>query len=131
MPGDQVVLRLRVQNREAIDAPRLAIELRDVSGGLLSRAERDLGELGWDRDGRDAEVRFDIQRLPLVEGRFQFNVSLTDSARTRRYHSVEKAAEFSVIPQGEAHGFVLFEGDWSLEQAAPAVKTPSSAPDAS
>jgi ABC-2 type transport system ATP-binding protein len=131
MPGDQVVLRLRVQNREAIDAPRLAIELRDVSGGLLSRAERDLGELGWDRDGRDAEVRFDIRRLPLVEGRFQFNVSLTDSARTRRYHSVEKAAEFSVIPQGEAHGFVLFEGDWSLEQAAPAVKTPSSAPDAS
>jgi hypothetical protein len=66
-------------------------------------------------------VRFDIERLPLVEGRFQFNVSLTDGAQTRRYHSVEKAAEFSVIPQGEAHGFVLFEGDWSLEQAAPTV----------
>jgi ABC-2 type transport system ATP-binding protein len=130
-PGDHVVLRLRVQNREAIDPPRLAIELRDVTGGLLSRAERDLGELGWDRDGEDADVRFDIQRLPLVEGRFQFNVSLTDGARTRRYHSVEKAAEFSVIPQGEAHGFVLFEGDWSLEQAAPAVKEPSAAPDAS
>jgi ABC-2 type transport system ATP-binding protein len=131
MPGDHVVLRLRVQNREAIDPPRLAIELRDLSGGLLSRAERDLGELGWDRDGSDADVRFDIQRLPLVEGRFQFNVSLTDGARTRRYHSVEKAAEFSVIPQGEAHGFVLFEGDWSLEQTAPTVKAPSGAPDAS
>jgi ABC-type polysaccharide/polyol phosphate transport system ATPase subunit len=131
MPGDHVVLRLRVQNQEAIDPPRLAIELRDVTGGLLSRAEQDLGELGWDRDGEDADVRFDIQRLPLVEGRFQFNVSLTDGARTRRYHSVEKAAEFSVIPQGEAHGFVLFEGEWSLEQAAQAVRAPSSAPDAS
>jgi ABC-2 type transport system ATP-binding protein len=121
LPGDHVVLRIRVHNREAIDPPRLAIELRDVSGGLLSRAEHDLGELGWDRNGKDADVRFDIQRLPLVEGRFQFNVSLTDNARTRRYHSVEKAAEFSVAPQGEAHGFVLFEGDWSLEQAAPTV----------
>jgi ABC-2 type transport system ATP-binding protein len=131
MPGDHVVLRLRVLNREAIDPPRLAIELRDVSGGLLSRAERDLGELGWDREGEDADVRFDIQRLPLVEGRFQFNVSLTDGARSRRYHSVEKAAEFSVIPHGEAHGFVLFEGDWSLEQAAPGVRAPSGAPDAS
>jgi ABC-2 type transport system ATP-binding protein len=131
MPGDHVVLRLRVQNREAIDPPRLAIELRDVSGGLLSRAERDLGELGWHRKGEDADVRFDIQRLPLVEGRFQFNVSLTDGPRTRRYHSVEKAAEFSVIPQGEAHGFVLFEGDWSLKQTAPAVRAPSGAPDAS
>jgi ABC-2 type transport system ATP-binding protein len=131
MPGDHVALRLRVQNREANDPPWLAIELRDVTGALLSRAEQDLGELGWDRGGEDADVRFDIQRLPLVEGRFQFNVSLTDGARTRRYHSVEKAAEFSVIPQGEAHGFVLFEGDWSLEQAAPAVRAPSGAPDAS
>jgi len=121
MPGDHVVLRIRVHNRDAIDPPRLAIELRDVSGGLLSRAEHDLGELGWDRNGKDADVRFDIQRLPLVEGRFQFNFSLTDNARTRRYHSVEKAAEFSVAPQGEAHGFVLFEGDWSLEQGAPTV----------
>ena len=131
MPGDHVVLRLRVENREAIDPPRLAIELRDVTGALLSRAERDLGELGWDRNGKDADVRFDIQRLPLVEGRFQFNVALTDGARARRYHSVEKAAEFSVIPQGEAHGFVLFEADWSLEQATPAVRAPSGAPDAS
>jgi ABC-2 type transport system ATP-binding protein len=131
MPGDHVALRLKVQNRVAIDPPRLAIELRDVTGALLSRAERDLGELGWDRDGEDAEVRFDIQRLPLVEGRFQFNVALTDGARARRYHSVEKAAEFSVVPQGEAHGFVLFEGDWSLEQASPTVRTPSGAPDAS
>jgi hypothetical protein len=122
LPGDHVVLRIRVHNREAIDPPRLAIELRDVTGALLSRTERDLGELGWDRDGEDADVRFDIQRLPLVEGRFQFNVSLTDGARTRRYHSFEKAAEFAVAPQGEAHGFVLFGGDWSLEQAAPTVE---------
>jgi ABC-2 type transport system ATP-binding protein len=131
LPGDHVALRLRVRSREPIDPPRLAIELRDVTGALLSRAERDLGELGWDRVGEDAEVRFDIERLPLVEGRFQFNVALTDGARARRYHSVEKAAEFSVIPQGEAHGFVLFEGTWSLDQSSAAVKASSGAPDAS
>src|SRR5215207_3803608 len=44
MAGVHVVLRLRVQNREAVDPPRLAIELRDVTGALLSRAEQDLGE---------------------------------------------------------------------------------------
>jgi ABC-2 type transport system ATP-binding protein len=131
LPGDHVALRLRVQNQEVIDPPCVAIELRDATGALLSRAERNLGELGWEREADDAEVRFEIPRLPLVEGRFQFNVSLTDAARTRRYHTVEKAAEFTVIPQGEAHGFVLFEGDWSLEQGAPAVRTPSGAPDAS
>jgi hypothetical protein len=46
------------------------------------------------------EARLNIQRLPLVEGCFQFNVSLIDGAPTRRYHSVEKAAESSVAPKG-------------------------------
>lgn len=128
-PGDHVALRMTVDNRASIDPPLLAIELRDLTGALLSRAERDLGELGWETDS-DAEVRFDIPRLPLVEGRFQFSVSLTDGTRARRYHRVEKAAEFSVIPRGEAHGFVLFEGDWSLDQASPAVRTPSRSADA-
>src|SRR5918995_7082232 len=83
MPGDHVVLRLRGQKREAVDPPRLAIELRDVTGALLSRAEQDLGELGWDREGRDADVRFDIRRLPLVEGRLQLHLSLPPGAPNR------------------------------------------------
>ena len=129
-PGDYVALRMRVHSNATIDPPLLAIELRDVTGALLSREEQDLGKLGWESDSEDGEVRFDIARLPLVEGRFQFNVSLTDRARARRYHRVEKAAELSVIPQGEAHGFVLFEGDWSLDHASPAVRAPSGASDA-
>jgi ABC-2 type transport system ATP-binding protein len=129
-PGDYVALRMKVHSHTRIEPPLLAIELRDVTGALLSRAERDLGELGWESDSEDAEVRFDIPRLPLVEGRFEFSLSLTDGAHDRRYHRVEKAAEFSVIPQGEAHGFVLFEGDWSLDQASPAVRTPSGSLDA-
>ena len=57
-------------------------------------------DLGWDGTGR-VEVRFEIERLPLVEGRFQFNLTLTDHTGRRRYHSMEKAAEFTVLPQGE------------------------------
>jgi hypothetical protein len=129
VPGEYVTLRMNLQSRAAIDPPLLAIELRDVTGGLLGRAEQGLGELGWEADAGDAELRFDIQRLPLVEGRFQFNITLTDRARARRYHSIEKAAEFSIIPQGEAHGFVLFEGDWSLDQASPAVRASPAASD--
>jgi hypothetical protein len=35
---NQPAERLGSRNREAIDPPRLAIELRDVTGALLSRA---------------------------------------------------------------------------------------------
>ena len=118
LPGEQLALRVRVENLAAIDPPLMAIELRDLTGALLSRAERNLGELGWERDSEEVEVRFDVRRLPLVEGRFQFNVALTDAAHTKLYHSVERAAAFSVVPQGDAHGFVLFEGDWSLAEVS-------------
>jgi ABC-2 type transport system ATP-binding protein len=120
--GQPLVLRLLVKTREPVDPPRLAIELRDGTGALLGRNERDLGELGWDRDSEEAVVRFEIARLPVVEGRFQFNVSLVDADRTRRYHSVEKAGEFWVAPEGEAHGLILFEGAWSLDQVARPVE---------
>jgi ABC-2 type transport system ATP-binding protein len=114
-PGDDVALQLTIEANDPIEPPILAIELRDAVGALLSRVDRDLGTLGWDPANGNVDVRFEVRRLPLVEGRFQFNVALLDRSRGRRYHSVEKAAEFSVIPQGDAHGFVLFEGDWSLE----------------
>ena len=119
--GDSLVLRIGVEVREAVSAPLLAVELRDADGALLGRADRGLGELGWDGGAR-AEVRFEVERLPLVEGRFQFNLALTDSTRARRYHSIEKAAEFAVVPLGDAGGLFLFEGDWSLEQPSSAVE---------
>ena len=119
--GDPFLVRLRVEPRAPIEPPRLLIELRDASGALLGRAERGLGELGW--DGSETAVRFEVESLPLVEGRFQLNVALTDASHSRRYHSVEKAAEFAVDPKGESRGFFLFDGEWALEPAG--SETPS------
>jgi ABC-type polysaccharide/polyol phosphate transport system ATPase subunit len=121
--GDPLVLQIGVEARAAIDPPQLAVELRDSNGALIGRAERGLGELGWDGTGH-AEVRFEVERLPLVEGRFQFNLALMDGGHTRRYHSLEKAAEFTVMPHGESRGFLLFEGEWSLEQTSGAPSAP-------
>jgi ABC-type polysaccharide/polyol phosphate transport system ATPase subunit len=113
--GDPLVLRVDLEAREAIEPPLLAVELRDLAGALLGRSDRALGELGWDGASR-AEVRFEVPSLPLVEGRFQLNLALSDAARDRRYHTMEKAAEFVVHPHGEARGFFLFEGEWSLAE---------------
>jgi ABC-type polysaccharide/polyol phosphate transport system ATPase subunit len=119
--GDRFALHLRVEAVDAIDPPQLLIELRDLSGGLLGRAERNLGELGWDGRGA-AEVRFEVEKLPLAEGHFQLNLALTNAEHSTRYHSVEKAVEFTVMPEGEPRGFVLFEGDWALEREGSVVE---------
>jgi ABC-type multidrug transport system ATPase subunit len=114
--GDTLLLRIAVEAREAVAPPNMAVELRDVSGGLLASSERSLAELGWDGANR-AEVRFEVDRLPLVEGRFQFNLALTDPLRGHRYHTMEKAAEFAVLPHEGARGFFILEGDWSLAES--------------
>jgi hypothetical protein len=119
-----------VEAREEIAPPLLGVELRDHTGALLARSEQSLSELGWDGRSR-ADVRFDVEHLPLVDGRYQFNLTLTDETRSRRYHTMEKAAEFAVHPKGDARGVFLFEGEWSLDSAPSAVTAPSRAPDPS
>jgi ABC-2 type transport system ATP-binding protein len=114
--GDALALRIGVEAREDIPPPVLTVELRDAAGALLAQSGRSLGELGWDGAGH-AEVRFEVERLPLVEGRFQFNLTLADSAHSHRYHSMEKAAEFSVLRHGESGGFFLLDGEWSLAES--------------
>jgi len=114
--GDSLALHVGVEAREEIPPPVLTAELRDAAGALLGQSGQALGDLGWDGSGH-AEVRFEVERLPLVEGRFQFNFTLTDAAHSRRYHSMEKAAEFAVLPQGESRGFFMLEGDWSLAES--------------
>jgi ABC-type polysaccharide/polyol phosphate transport system ATPase subunit len=128
--GDPLAVAIGVEAREEIAPPLLAVELRDHSGALLARSERSLGELGWDGRSR-ADVRFEVEHLPLVEGRYQLNLTLTDATRSRRYHTIEKAAEFAMHTQGDARGIFVFEGRWSLEEATPAVTAPSAAPDPS
>jgi ABC-2 type transport system ATP-binding protein len=120
--GDALSLLFRVEPRDPIPPPLLAVELRDHTGALLARSERSLVDLGWD-GGTGADVRFHVEQLPLVHGRFQFNLTLADEERSRRYHTVEKAAEFAVFSAGEAQGVMLLEGDWSLEQHPEARST--------
>ena len=111
--GDPLTIRVDIEVRDDIAPPHLGLELHDQSGALLTRSEQPLGELGWDGRSRTA-IRFHVPRLPLIEGRFQVNATLTDAAHTRRYHVMEKAAEFAVHAEGNARGVVVVEGDWSL-----------------
>ena len=113
--GEPLTLLVDVETREAVEPPNLAVELHDLSGALVARLEQPLGALGWDGKAPTV-VRFEAPRLPLVEGRFQLGVTLSDAAHTLRYHVMEKAAEFTVSAQGNARGVVLFEGEWSLAE---------------
>ena len=112
LAGEPFSLRLRIEAVEDMPAPRLTYELRDSSSLLLATGSADTGELGWDGA---ADVRFDVQELPLRDGRFGLRFGLTDAEGDHLYHWLDDALQFVVYPEGEESGLVRIEGRWTRE----------------
>jgi ABC-type polysaccharide/polyol phosphate transport system ATPase subunit len=119
--GEPVSVRLLIESERSVPAPRLSLELRDLTGALLGASQQDLGELGWDGEPGVGQVRFTVDRLPLAEGSFQLGVSIVDAAGSNRYHRLDRAAQFVVSGTADSRGPLLLEGAWSLEGSRPQV----------
>jgi ABC-type polysaccharide/polyol phosphate transport system ATPase subunit len=117
LSGEPFALRLRLDG-DGIPPPRLQLELRDDAGTLIAADAVDLGALGWS-SGSGADVRLDIESLPLAEGRFHLRLGLTDETGERLYHWLDDALVFVVYPGDDERGVVRFEGSWRLETKTP------------
>jgi ABC-type polysaccharide/polyol phosphate transport system ATPase subunit len=116
LAGEPMVLRLRVAAERPIQPPRLSYELRDESGLLLAGGAQPTEELGWDDGTTTLTVRFEVEQLPLADGRFHVRLGLTDATGDRLYHWLDDALVFVVYPAGDERGAVRLEGRWSTEE---------------
>jgi hypothetical protein len=107
LAGEPLALRVRVASDGDIPPPRLSFELRDSSGLLLASAAS--GTNGG------AAVRFEIDRLPLADGRFHLRLGLTDDSGDRLYHWLDDALTFVVYPSDQERGLLRLEGRWTKE----------------
>jgi ABC-type polysaccharide/polyol phosphate transport system ATPase subunit len=119
--GEPVSIRMLLEAQADVPTARLSLELRDPTGALLGASQADLAELGWSGSARIGEVRFALDRLPLAEGTFQLGVTLVDAEGSRRFHRVDRAAQFIVSSSDSARGPLLFEGEWTLAGTQPKV----------
>jgi ABC-type polysaccharide/polyol phosphate transport system ATPase subunit len=108
LAGEPLTLRLRVAAERPLPPLRLSLELRDASGLLVAGSGHALEELG--------SVRFDVEQLPLADGRFRVRLGLTDESGERVYHWLDDALDFVVYPGGDDRGVVRLEGRWSGEE---------------
>lgn len=116
LSGEPFLLEVALEAPPGLPAPRLQLEVRDGAGTLVGGDEVDLGVLGWRAGNGTGVVRYELDSLPLAEGRFHLRLGLTDSAGERLYHWVDEALAFVVYPGGEERGVVRLEGTWSLEE---------------
>jgi ABC-type polysaccharide/polyol phosphate transport system ATPase subunit len=126
LAGESLTLRLRVVAERPLAPPRLSFELRDASGLLVAGVGQSLADLGWDEGTTELTVRFEVDQLPLADGRFHLRLGLGDETGERLYHWLDDALEFVVYPSGEESGVVRLEGRWAGEETrAPAEKVPT------
>jgi ABC-type polysaccharide/polyol phosphate transport system ATPase subunit len=118
--GEQLTVRLRVVADRAVPPPQLQFELREWGGALIAGGSHDTSVLGWDGAGEQV-FRFDVDKLPLAEGRFKLRFGLASADGAHLYHWLDDALRLYVIPQERDAGLVRLEGRWTREEiGAPA-----------
>jgi len=117
LAGEPLAVELRVDAR-AIPPPRVTLELRDEAGLLMASVRAETDELGWEPVAGERVLRFDVERVPLADGRFRLRCELSDRSGSRLYHWLDDAARFVVYPGEGGRGPVLLEGRWTLEEMA-------------
>jgi ABC-type polysaccharide/polyol phosphate transport system ATPase subunit len=120
--GEPVTVRLVVSAEAGVAAPHVSLEVRDQGGVVLGSASQDTAALGWESEQGLRELRFELDRLPLADGRFHLRLALVDAAHGRLLHSLEDAVRFFVFPRGGESGAVLLDGRWSMQEIAPAAQ---------
>ncbi|MEP7334221.1 MAG: ABC transporter ATP-binding protein [Actinomycetota bacterium] len=118
--GEQLTVRLRVVSDRSVPPPQLQFELREWGGALIAGGSHDTSVLGWD-GAREQVFRFDVDELPLAEGRFKLRFGLVSADGVHLYHWLDDALRLYVIPQERDAGLVRLEGRWTREEiGAPA-----------
>ena len=118
--GERLTVRLHVVADQEIPAPQLQFELREWGGALIAGGSQDTGELGWDGT-TDHVFRFDVDELPLAEGRFKLRFGLV-GADGHLYHWLDDALRLYVIPHDRDGGLVRLEGRWGREEIGAAAE---------
>jgi ABC-type polysaccharide/polyol phosphate transport system ATPase subunit len=122
LAGEPLTLRLKVAAHRPLPPPRITYELRSETGLLLAAGVQDSAELGWDEVEGERALCFEVERLPLAEGRFQLRFGLSDPAGDKLYHWLDDACRFLVYPDGSGRGLLRLEGSWRTEEIGSAAE---------
>jgi ABC-type polysaccharide/polyol phosphate transport system ATPase subunit len=122
LAGEPMSIRVRIAADRPLPPPRLTYELRSDAGLLLAAGVQDAADLGWDEVAGERTLRFDVDRLPLADGRFQLRFGLTDATGQHLYHWLDDAYRFLVYPDGRERGLLRLEGSWRTEEIGSAAE---------
>jgi ABC-type polysaccharide/polyol phosphate transport system ATPase subunit len=114
--GEPMTVELVATSKEGIAPPTVSLELRDHDGTALGTVVTPTADLGWGEGPGERVLRFEIERLPLAEGRFHLRCTLADSENGDLLDLHDDVVRFFVFPAGAETGAVLLEGRWTVQE---------------
>src|SRR5579885_516131 len=115
--GEPMTVELEVAAHPELAPPVVSLELRDDDGAVLAGLSQPTAALGWTAAGGRRVLRFELDRLPLADGRFHLRVALADAEGGRLLHSLADVLSFFVFPDPGETGAVRLAGLSSLHEA--------------
>ena len=112
--GEPFAVSMKLVCARPVQSPRLLVELRTADGALLAADDVRLEQEAFLRPGAAVEVRYEVEHLPVLDGRFTVGVAVTDTERGHQYHRLERAAEFTVTGD-RAQGWIRLDGRFVVD----------------
>jgi ABC-type polysaccharide/polyol phosphate transport system ATPase subunit len=122
LSGEPFSLVLKLVASTSVTPPRFSYELRDEADRLVAGGGLDVDELGWPDGPGELPLRFDLDALPLANGRFHFSLALAGAGTGHLYHRLERVAPFIVDSARGERGAVSLDGRWSAGEVAAAAE---------
>ena len=114
-PPASRAVRLVVASEPGVGAPRVSLELRDDGGVVLGGVTHATADLGWDGARGERELRFELDRLPLADGRFHLRFALPTPRRPAAALA-RRRGQFFVFPTGAETRRRAPRRPWSMQE---------------
>jgi ABC-type polysaccharide/polyol phosphate transport system ATPase subunit len=127
--GDALSVEMTYMAHEPILEPEFGLAFYSQAGAHIAGPNNRLGGLSLGVVEGPGKIRYDIDRLPLLPGRYQLTAAVHDSVDPIAYDFHEEAYSFRVI-EGESadtEGIIALDATWEhiIEDTSPAEIEPA------
>lgn len=116
--GDPVAVVFDIEAHEPVPQPCFGVSFWTVEGQMLWGTNTNLDEFPTEVLVGRRTIRFEIDELPLHEGRFTFQVAAVSGDYSEVYHWIDRCDEFDVFKDAGGIGVVRVRGRWSVHAAS-------------
>jgi len=110
--GDPLVIEMRYHAARRVERPVFGIAIHRSDGVHITGPNTQFSGLTIPAIESDGVVRYEISRLPLLEGKYELSVAARDWDDTTIYDYHDRLYTFHVRAVNEKYGMVSLEGMW-------------------